>query len=1514
MTPTSSDSREQRLQAVLRDYLQARDAGAAPDLQQLFDQHPDLREDLAAFLADAARLEQLAGSLKSAPPPLRTVRYFGDYELLEEIARGGMGVVYRARQTSLNRIVALKMILHGELASEEDVRRFRREAEAAANLDHPGIVPIYEVGEHEGQHYFSMKLIEGASLAHALPTLREQPREAVRVVAAVARAIHHAHQRGILHRDLKPGNILIDASGQPHVTDFGLARRVEGDQAQTQSGAVVGTPAYMPPEQARGERLVTPAADVYGLGAVLYELLTGQPPFRGDSTLDVLLQVIERLPTPPRRICTTANRDLETICLKCLEKDPTSRYSTADALADDLERWLRGEPIHARPAGRMERLVRWCRRNPVAAGLIAATAALLVAIAIGGVLFDANLRIGAAHRLAEQRREQLHVATGARLLDEDDPIAALPWFAEALRLSQGDPERERVHRLRLAATLKQCPRLTGLWFFDRESTPTFDPTGRFALLVTPSESSPIGQVNLWDVESDRKVYGPWPEPVLVLEEVRFRSSLENLFSPDGRRFVVVEHHKAQVRDTVTGQPIGPSLGGPVPIGAASFSSRGQRLLTLSAQPNADRKFELRQWTGEGKEVAPPLLLDRPGQTIWSRDERLLGVITFPDPKKLLDHAVFGENAFFGRGEEQGPLAEVQLYDVKTGQKVGSAIPHRHPERVIPSPTFDCLIAVNPKEQQLRFLEGRTGDPISSKSTLRDAESVVQALGTLVPESPTDGNLLIADAGTVGAWDAQGVQRKTWSWKPRSAESPLRTQFNPDSRFALTIGERKLPTEREQRVRIWDWRKERPLTPYMSFTGSDKSVKCVFRSEGRQVLTVGQRDDHGEARRWDWVPSDPTRPLLPEDGRQRWRWFSSDGRYLAHVETNWNDRERPWFLHVHDLVEGRTASPPLEHEWSGLSNQSPVLFSDDGRHLLTITEYGKVRLWEFATGKLTGSWKMERSRISGATLSPNGKRVVIVAAGRGLKDRMVLHDATGGQEIAQLAESSSSRMWGLAWSPDGRRFAALFMHDTDEIGLNGRFTVRVWDGVTGGLTATLPLPQLPDRRYGYSRGEQIPSGRLVFSRDGRRLLTASNTHAHLYDVSGGEPLVTYSPHLGWIEDMVFSPDGSQVAIVGAEAGRVWDIATGRPVTSIWTGRYVCFNRDGRLLAVLSKIEDLSGRGQGRVWEVATGLPVTPSVTFTGRPTHVDFGNDLRRLLPVQGEWAFSSVSAWEVIDDGRPTQDLIHHAELLAGRRIDPTGAAVPLDPDTLREYWKSLRFRHPDEVNLTPEQLRTWHRREAAVCEKDDAWWAALFHLERLAAADPQDAAIAARRAAAYQRLERFPEAFEQWSRTVELKPDDENGWYQRGIVQIARGRHEQAIEDFTEALKLRPLDAGTHYRRAEARRVLKQWAKADDDYTWAIQLAPGILHDTSRLPNYAVSYVGRSAVRHALGRVAEAVADLKQALGSGAEEETICTEPWQREAALEEIERRLKDNKEDKELLSRRSRLLEKLGRKGNP
>ncbi len=389
------------------------------------------------------------------------LHYFGDYALIEEIARGGMGVVYRGRQLSLNRIVAVKMLAGGRFSSSESMQRFRLEAEAAANLHHPNIVAIHEIGEHDGQPYFSMDYVAGGDLATLAASGPLAPRRAAELLRAVAEAVYHAHERGLLHRDLKPSNILIDGNGHPHVTDFGLAKRLIDSQPSNQdslntltlTGQILGTPAYMSPEQARGSRDITAATDLYSLGALLYFLLTARAPFHADSVEATLRQVIEREPMAPSLLNPLIPRDLETVCLKCLHKEPHRRYASAQALADDLGRFLRNEPINAQPTGALDRMWRWCRRKPLVAGL---TAGLHLAIALGLIGISWQWQKTKAHAASEAQQRQL--AEAAKLVATEKLREAYLAQARAIRFS-GQPGRrfDSIAALSAAAALPGPP-------------------------------------------------------------------------------------------------------------------------------------------------------------------------------------------------------------------------------------------------------------------------------------------------------------------------------------------------------------------------------------------------------------------------------------------------------------------------------------------------------------------------------------------------------------------------------------------------------------------------------------------------------------------------------------------------------------------------------------------------------------------------------------------------------------------------------------------------------------------------------------------------------------------------------------------------------------------------------------------------------------------------------------------------------------------------------------------------
>jgi serine/threonine protein kinase len=372
-------------------------------------------------------------------------KIFGEYELLDEIARGGMGVVYRARQIKLNRVVALKMILAGELASDSDVQRFYNEAEAAASLHHPCIVPIFDIGEYAGQHYFSMGYVEGTNLAAVVRDGPIPARDAAHYCEQIADAIAYAHQQGIIHRDLKPGNVLLDSSTQPHITDFGLAKILQADSDLTGTGQVMGTPSYMPPEQASGRiHDIGPTSDVYSLGGILYFLLTARPPFQASSLMETLKQVMEQEPVSPRQLNPGVPPDLETICLKCLEKPQNRRYASARELASELRRYLNDEPILARPVTGPARAWRWCRRNPKIAGLLMAIALSLLC----GIGFSTYFAIQADLQLRKaQKNERSAIQAQAAAQAEAEKAAESAAQAERERTA-AEAAKKRAENLR----------------------------------------------------------------------------------------------------------------------------------------------------------------------------------------------------------------------------------------------------------------------------------------------------------------------------------------------------------------------------------------------------------------------------------------------------------------------------------------------------------------------------------------------------------------------------------------------------------------------------------------------------------------------------------------------------------------------------------------------------------------------------------------------------------------------------------------------------------------------------------------------------------------------------------------------------------------------------------------------------------------------------------------------------------------------------------------------------------
>jgi tetratricopeptide (TPR) repeat protein len=442
--------RESHIDELLSRHETAQAQGRALSPEELCRDYPELLEDVRGRIADLLSMDSLLlsgpnrmcpgtraeGAAGAVAPPA-----IAGYEVVGELGRGGMGVVYQARHTRLNRLVALKMILAGGHAGPHELARFRVEAEAVARLQHPHIVQIYEVGEHNNQPYLVLELVDGGSLARQLAGTPLAPTAAARLVETLARAVHYAHGRGVVHRDLTLANVLLTAEGVPKITDFGLARRLDTEGAGTRTGVTLGTPPYMAPEQAAGRvREIGPATDVYALGAILYEAVTGRPPYQAATPVETMLQVMSAEVVPPRRLQPGLPRDLETVCLKCLERDPARRYGSAGEVADDLGRWLAGAPVRARRAGPWERAGKWVRRRPALAALLAVTALSVIALVAGLLWHNDRLRAEADRTARERDAARKAQRSARRAVNDMYTQVAEQWLADTPRMT--DVQRE----------------------------------------------------------------------------------------------------------------------------------------------------------------------------------------------------------------------------------------------------------------------------------------------------------------------------------------------------------------------------------------------------------------------------------------------------------------------------------------------------------------------------------------------------------------------------------------------------------------------------------------------------------------------------------------------------------------------------------------------------------------------------------------------------------------------------------------------------------------------------------------------------------------------------------------------------------------------------------------------------------------------------------------------------------------------------------------------------------------
>jgi eukaryotic-like serine/threonine-protein kinase len=835
---------------------------------------------------------------------------FGGYQLGRRIGAGGMGLVYEARQVELDRTVALKVLAPGLFASREARERFHAEAQAVARLDHPGIVPVYEVGEEDGQPFFSMRLISGGSLAERLKRGESFTfQRCVQILISLSRAVHYAHQRGVLHRDLKPGNVLLDEAGEPWLADFGLARLIGRDSVMTRTQSMIGTPAYMAPEQAGASGEITTAIDVYGLGAILYELLSGRPPFGGSSTLQIVHQVIE---TEPSRLSTVRSdmpRDLETICLKCLAKDPRHRYASAAALSDDLERWLAGEPILARPASWSEKTVKWIKRHPGwAAALLAISATAIISTALSLRLAHAEQ---AASDVADMRRLDLvrfHMAEADRLLAAGDSAQAMLWQCRALELEESatakyqQPTAITYARQRISWIKQQLPVLKQLWVGSgciHHASFSADEK-RLALAIED-------RVLVVEPESGHEVLAE----IEMGDEVNFVK-----LDTTGKKLVAITRQgTATLMQASTGVKVIDRM--PCTASEAYFSPDGMRLLLGTAE--GPRWFDAETGTalGSTKSLSAALIsLSPSGKSLaWSHGDDFYvrdsatgsdRILRTKEKERLRSIAWSADDSRVLFVKEDGGIRQ---HLAATGERVGKPL----------QPGAACFKA-SYNHDGLRILSIGPG-----VTKLWDSETGHGVSSELAPDLTTDASF--NRAGTHVAVAGEEGQARLWRQARSQPGSPLlwHTQaitgifFAPQTGHVLTISS-------DHTARLWKMPTHEPPAPFWNLRRAITHMRLDATETTLQVQTTDGQTHTWDLRRNQALTQAATAAAiipLPSQNHSV-QLCTNDGRHFFTADPQ--GRIQHWTLDVlHDTCASLQAQAELltAHRLAPLAGLTPL---------------------------------------------------------------------------------------------------------------------------------------------------------------------------------------------------------------------------------------------------------------------------------------------------------------------------------------------------------------------------------------------------------------------------------------------------------------------------------------------------------------------------------------------------------------------------------------------------------------
>jgi len=1146
------------------------------------------------------------------------LRQCGRYQLIRELGRGGMGVVHLARDPDLDRLVAIKMIAPGGRDEGKRLFRFEAEGRLLARQRHPNIVQVFETGEEQGQPYLVMEFVDGPSLSQQLAGRPMKPRAAAEMLEALARAVGHAHQAGILHRDLKPANVLLAADGTPKISDFGLATTLEAGQALTRTGEVVGTPVYMAPEMATisGSK-AGPSVDVYGLGAILYEALTGQPPFMGVDALLILTQVLHADPVPPRQVAPQVPADLQTICQAAMAKDARKRYATAEALADDLKRFLEGRPILARPAGPIERAAKFARRRPAVATAVGIAAAALVAVVSIVLSYNVELKEerdravrGEKSALKAQEKTadtlvELSVTLGLSAEKAHNLPEAALWFAVAARQSRPGCEASRINATRWQTYTAASPvpwRAIQMPEADRLMWLGLHPSVRW--LITTTEST----WTLWDLEQEKRIAWPgeartvtaaawspdgrflatgsrqgevhlfrFPEGELAGRS-QAKGPIENLtFDPAGKRLVSVDgSHRLQLRALGESLPVLLEQEHPERIFAIAFSPSGTRLSTLC---DSARAFVI---DVEGNR---PRLLLGPVRHGFTR----VSHVSDEGPGFLSDDELVTTDK-----------QEITVWDLSTGKV----------KKTFPGGTYrEGGIAVSARGQYVlswRHLQEpelwQTADErAAADRTVRSppAESVAIR--------PDGGRLLLGSKNGLQVWNRDRSPASGVLWH-HGAPHPL--TWSADGRWFASAGNQGI-------VRLWRAQDDRPIAAQLPVPPQGASpIVFTLSPDGGQVMTATTRDGQAQFQ-LSTLDGKPVGPCVRLTGQPTGVVFSPDGNIVYAVTTS---TPRGW-LHAWYRDTGKPAFPGIDLPYPPYD----VACRPDGAALaLTGGERSDVELRSAINGALISNrqtadaigepiFVADRVRFA-----PDGR--TFISFGR--SDRVWEWNARDGSFLRHFALPKDKRCVDARYSADGRYLASA--------STNGHSAI-VWDLRDGTRAATLAHPDF------------VFSAR--FDPEGKRLVTACRDgKTRVWDWSAGALAIPALSQSEEVTDAAFSPDGRWIA--SAEAGgraRIWDASLATPLAPGW-------------------------------------LLQSPGAGFPYFANRVEFSKDGRQLLVGVRRHhllVFDLTQLTTPTSADRSPDEMVQLAEINAGMALRSGGTAEPLTGAQWLERWQNFRRGDP---------------------------------------------------------------------------------------------------------------------------------------------------------------------------------------------------------------------------------------------